>query len=221
MDTNITELSERLTQWGATIEMLPGQVSPHTGNGSNWASADWHWETRTYKVYFPVGYPFHGIYHELLHLVWAGIEGAGCLEVMPGVDSRVVANIAEFNNDLDHAIVIPREIAIYPDAAGFWQADLDRTLRETNFDDRSHLGTLKCKMTLFRGWLVLPHALPNYEITAEYRRRLSVNGWLEAADRMTAGVQQAGRDKMAAVRHLQSGLALDYLNESYCFQRTL
>ena len=41
-DPVVQQLKNELAQWGATIQFFPGQASPETGNGAEFATADWY-----------------------------------------------------------------------------------------------------------------------------------------------------------------------------------
>lgn len=155
----------------ARVECFPGSVSPISGNGDQFATVDFHHNELVWKIYYPARCNAHQVYHELLHVRWRHLENAPSLSARAGADAQTISNISELNNDFDHAYVVLREIATYPEASAYWERDFAGRFPAAS------VGSLQVKLTLLRGWMVLPVALPQSQVTQRYRAVLRTNGW--------------------------------------------
>jgi hypothetical protein len=205
----VLALYKKLFDMGVRLERLPGKISPHTGNGSEFATADWHRKNCMWKIYFPTNAHAHQVYHELLHVHFKDVEGAPMMSACQ-YDESLCRNVEELNNDFDHAYVVPLEIAQYPEAARYWEADFNRMFSQLPFASLDQLSAAQKKLTLHRGWLILPIAMPMAEITQKFRSELITGEWLEVANAMTTRVRDAGADKVRAVQAFREALGFDY-----------
>lgn len=209
-------LLEEITAAGARVECFPGSTSPHTGNGGNHATADWHHNEQVWRIYYPADCHAHQVYHELLHVRRHRLENAPFLVAKAGADARMSINISELNNDFDHAHVVPREVGTYPVAGDYWSRDFARKFPAIPEAVEGSLDLLQAKMELLRGWLVLPVAIPQSPVTQRYRDGLQANGWFPAAEKMSLQVQAAGPDKAVAVRAFREALGIDFPATNLC-----
>lgn len=205
----VLDLYKELLDIGVRLELFPGGVSPHTGNGREFATADWHHDEGTWRIYFPVSAHAHQVYHELLHVRLKNVEGVPIMSAFQYEES-LRRNVEQLNNDFDHAYVVPLEIANYPEAAKYWDDDFSRVFSGLPSPCLDQVSVAQKKLTLLRGWLILPLAMPTAEVTQKFRRELISAGWLEAADRMTTRVRDAGANKAQAVEALREALGFDY-----------
>ena len=194
------------------------EKSPRTGFGLEFASTDLYREHA--EVYYPEGSEAHQIYHELLHIKRNYALGVQALVACPGADDDTRRNLAELNNNLDHAFVVPEEVAAYPGAAPYWERDFDRMLKEVSWSPTVDMGIANAqRAVLLEGWLILPHIPSLAAVVDAYRGRLEERGWLDAANAMTEAVQAAGPNKKAAVAALRQ--ALGYPSPALCCYETL
>lgn len=206
----IYALLEEIEAAGTRVECFPGKTSPHTGNGGNHATADWHHKEQVWRIYHPVSCHAHQVYHELLHVHRYCLEKAPFLVAKAGVDAGTTSNLSELNNDFDHAHVVPREVRAYPEAGDYWSRDFSRKFPVIPKSTEGSLAMFQAKLELLRGWLVLPVAIPQSAVTQRYRDALQANDWLSAAERMTQQVQAAGPDKSDAVRAFREALGINF-----------
>lgn len=205
----VLTLYEELVASGVCVECYPGGVSPHTGNGRMFATADWHSNEGIWRIYFASNARMHQVYHELLHVRFKSLDGA---PVMAAYDSeeRLRRNVEELNNDFDHANVVPLEIMEYPEAATYWEADFTRVLGELPSPSSDPFNMIQRKLGLLRGWLVLPNAMPMASVTQAFQRELNNGGWLEAANTMAGRVRDSGANKAQAVQAFRDALGVDF-----------
>ncbi|WP_093632726.1 hypothetical protein [Paraburkholderia aspalathi] len=128
----------------------------------------------------------------------------------------MTSNITELNNDFDHAHVVPREIAAYPEVGDYWKRDFGGRFPAVLGMTNVPVGVLQLKLTLPRGWMVLPVALSQSQVAQTYRDALHTNGWYSAAEKMTQRIQDVGSDKPAAVAAFREALGLDFPKTDLC-----
>ncbi|OUL86134.1 hypothetical protein [Paraburkholderia hospita] len=212
----VLSLFQEISAAGTKLECFPGKTSPVSGNGGQFATADFYHNEQAWKIYYPARCNAHQLYHELLHVRWRHIEKALSLSAQAGADANTINNISELNNDFDHAHVVPREVATYPEAGQYWANDFDRKFPVGVRMPSDRVGGFQVKLTLLRGWMVLPVALPQSPVTQRYREALDTNGWYSAAEKMTRRVQAVGSDKPAAVGAFREALGLDFPRTELC-----
>lgn len=213
--TPIDQLQRELTRAGVQVEFHIGEVSPRTPASARVCAGDAVSGRTLWRIYCPAGSPAHQVYHELLHVKWYDVDRALWLHGAPSANADYREALAELNNDLDHAHILRQEIAAYPEAAAYWERDF------TALYDRQPAPTspelaLRWRLTLQRGWMILPHALPGSAVTARYARALAAGGWLAQASRMTTRVQAAGTDKATAIAALREAMEADIPAAVYC-----
>ncbi len=201
----VRSLHDELVALGTRIEYFPGATSPETLNGDLWATADWHHDESIWRLYFPVTAKAHAVYHEQLHARFKAVDGAPMMKTFPASDP-LKESVGQLNNDLDHAYVVPREVAQYPEAAEYWEKDYKRFLGKIPSSGAVSLTQLQRKSDLLRAWLVLPVAMPDSPITQAFRAELVKDKWLDIGDEMSARVQAAGADKVLAIHAFREAL---------------
>ncbi|MFJ3046956.1 hypothetical protein ACIPEN_14085 [Herbaspirillum chlorophenolicum] len=194
---------------GVRVECFPGGRSPYTGNGGTFATADWHSNEGVWKIYFPAGAHAHQVYHELLHIRFKNVEGAPVMAASIH-EAQLRRNVEELNNDFDHAYVVPLEIATYSEAAVYWEADFTRVLEGLPPPSSEQVNVAQRKITLLRGWLILPNSMPTATVTHLFRRELASGGWLDAANELIHRVRVAGANKALAVQAFREALGFDF-----------
>jgi len=194
---------------GVRVECFPGGISPHTGNGGTFATGDWHPNESVWKIYFPLSAHAHQVYHELLHVRFKNLKGAPAMAASL-YETQLRPNVVELNNDFDHAYVVPLEIATYPEAAAYWETDFTRVLEGLPPPSSEQVNVAQRKLTLLRGWLILPNSMPTATVTHLFGRELANGGWLDAANEMTHRVQVAGANKALAVQAFREALGFDF-----------
>lgn len=212
----VVSLFSEISAAGGRVECFPGKTSPHTGNGEHFANADWHPDEQIWRIYYPADCNAHQVYHELLHVRWHRLEKAQILGAQAAADALMTSNIRELNNDFDHAHVVPCEIAMYPEASGYWERDFSDKLPTAPVPAADMIGVLQTKLTLMRGWMVLSVALPESRITEQYRKMLQTNSWYSDAERLAKQVQVVGPDKRAAVQAFREALGFDFPKTDLC-----
>lgn len=212
----LNALWAELKDAGCAIRFFPGQVSIHSGKDSHRASADWHeFPMCEWRVYFPRDAWAHQVFHELVHIHRYEALGVPWARPTPAATGHHKGNVGELNNDFDHAFVVPREIASYPEAERYWAEDFTGTFPAMPTHGATPHEISVARLALFRGWLVLPVAMPRADITSRYASALRELGCYEVADKMSAEVQAAGVDKAAAMRSFRNALRLDLPPEAF------
>jgi len=192
----VNDLLSHLQQSGVDVRLFPGKISPVTKEGGECATADLHPDHA--EIYYPIGSPTHWLYHELLHIERACILGSEVFHAHDTASDTTKKNLQEINNNIDHAFVIPKEIAVYPEAVQYWHNDFYRALKNIDWST-SPKGICSQKVNLLQSWLVLPHIPGLIDLADVFCKELQERGWLDTANRMTHSVQAAGVDKRAAV----------------------
>jgi hypothetical protein len=201
---------------GCPIRFFPGEVSTHSGKNSTSASCDWHeFPICEWQVFFPHNAWAHQVFHELVHIHRYEVQGVPWARPTPAAPDLDRINVGELNNDFDHAFVVPQEIASYPEAEEYWAEDWTRMFPVMPTPEATPLVVFTARLALFRGWLVLPVAMPRADITSRYASALRELGCYEVADKMSAEVQAAGVDKAAAMRSFRNALGLDLPPEAF------
>jgi hypothetical protein len=213
--TPITALQQQLQRAGVQVEIHIGAVSPITGEGARVCAGDAIGGRKEWHVYCPPHIKAHQIYHELLHVRWYDVDHAQWLHGTPITDKGIRSGLMLLNNDLDHAHIVREEIAAYPEAAAYWARDFallfaKRPQGDTP-GDRQHR-----RLTLLRGWMTLPIALPEAGITHQFADALQAEGWMAQARRMSARVQAAGTDKAAGIAALREAMEADVPAAQFC-----
>ena len=207
----LNTLIAELTTAGARFDVYLGKTSPVTGEGALAFTADFDPSRLRWQIYGPSNAHAHALYHELLHVELYNVHGAEWLVAAHRTDARTQHVIKEINNDLDHAIIMPAEIAAYPEAEQYWEVDFASSL------DRSvAVDPLNQKFSLVRGWMVLSNAMPNAPITARYRSQLIEIGAIDAADELAAQVRITGRDKQAIMAAFRNAFGYGYPKPEHC-----
>ncbi|WP_429349600.1 hypothetical protein [Paraburkholderia sp. Clong3] len=125
-------------------------------------------------------------------------------------EEQLRRNVEELNNDFDHAYVVPLEIAAYPEAAAYWEANFTRVLEGLPPPTVDQISVSQRKLTLLRGWLILPNSMPTATVTQMFRGELTSGGWLDAANTLTQRVREAGANKARAVQAFREALGFDF-----------
>jgi hypothetical protein len=213
--TPIETLHRELHRAGVQVEIHVGQVSPITGYGKDFCTADSTPGRREWNVYCPAGARAHSVYHELLHVEWYEIRRSYFLVPVPGADPQTRKNLAELNNDFDHANIIRGEIAAYPEAEIYWASDFTRVFKALP-TGQGTVEVLQRRLTLMRGWMTLSNAMPNAAIAQQYANALAVGDWTQHAQDLATRVQAAGPNKPAAVEALRSAIQIDFPAAATC-----
>ncbi|MRW88431.1 hypothetical protein GJ699_00335 [Duganella sp. FT80W] len=207
-----TALMAELNANGIRIECFQGKASPVSGNGLEWACADWYRAERVFRIYLPLLCSAHQLFHELLHCYFGCIRGMELVVAVTGAEPRVQAQVATFNNDFDHIFVVQREIEEHPEAEQFWDAEFRRSYAELDLHAADVLTRYQNKMMLLKGWAVLDVAMPKSDIRSVFEMALEGYGCKEASHTMSEAIKRAGSNKRAVVEVFLEALGFDYQN---------
>lgn len=91
--------------------------------------------------------------HELIHLRRNIIESVPKLFPLQNIDLSVSETVYLFENELEHLIIVPEEINLFPESESFWASYYDKVIE----------GARGKKTDLCFHWIFLIHVLPKHE----------------------------------------------------------
>lgn len=156
----VQEIEER-TATEIGIEPLPVQVRKALGNVPA-IKFDGDDRKVTVSLMLPgdIKPPPHMIAHEILHAKHLVLDGAPFLQSKAGPSKLVLTAI---NNDAAHLEIIPQEIALFPEAKAFWDAEFERGLRSFSNRIVSDSDKKSVRNDLLRLKLVTSKVLPDWQ----------------------------------------------------------
>jgi|GEM_PF-2915197 len=156
----------------------------------------------------------HAITHELLHLKRDVLESSP--RWFPSVDAPVGSEALVFSmqTELDHLHVIPEEIALHPEAQGWWDSHYEGTIATAA--ERQDYFALAMHWALLR--TTMPESNRAMLACAERVRTLS-SDWLRATNNYQCDVREALHDPMALMEHQIAFVRQAYPNDAQYFMR--
>ncbi|MGE8569638.1 MAG: hypothetical protein ACN6PV_24455 [Achromobacter sp.] len=156
----------------------------------------------------------HAITHELLHLKRDVLEGSP--RWFPSVDAPVGSEALVFSlqTELDHLYVIPEEIALHPEAQGWWDNHYEETIgraaeRQDHFAIAMH-------------WALLRTTMPESNramLACAERVRTLPSAWLRVINNYQCDVRDALHDPMALMAHQIAFVRQAYPDDAQYFMR--
>ncbi|WP_376967580.1 hypothetical protein ABNQ39_35965 (plasmid) [Azospirillum sp. A26] len=195
----IRAVHEQITRHGIPVTFHPGFISPLSGYGADFASADlYHGHA---QIFLPAGkIRAHQVFHELVHLERSYVLAVPFIKAMPACLDHHKANIQELSNDFEHVDVIAREVSVYPEAAVYWEGDFLRSIEEAQHAEvPAELVSLQRRVTLLRQWIVVSAALPRSAAVGVIRSLLIEHSLSEVADELSESFRRAGNDTQAKI----------------------
>ena len=147
----------------------------------------------------------HHVFHELLHLKFA-LAGMKSVRAVPTSDARFTHIIQELNNDLDHIVVVPAEIAVYPQSQAHWVEQFTKRLKGVVLKSPTADNMLFNKFALLTCWPILHRAMPHHILTRKFKDAIFRFDWASDAALVNGAVDQNPLSKELWVDALRTAL---------------
>lgn len=105
------------------------------------------------------------IWHELNHILRVCTMEVPTLEECPntdGADFQIAMQLRSFDNDMEHLVIVPEEIKLFPHRAEEWEDKVRNALDKNN-------GRVSGEM-LLRHWLFVNHVLPKSDLVGVLKK---------------------------------------------------
>jgi len=147
--------------------------------------------------------------HEIMHAhrnlveqVWQ-LQGASGLSKIP----------AFIENDLEHLVIVRREIELFSDAKAAWESDFRRNIsglvQQSRRNDLSAGDTLNLRFSMLRAWLVTTQLTPGLAESDELMAELDRRGFRRDTANIISSYRKVAGDKEAAAAMMVRFAKLD------------
>jgi hypothetical protein len=135
------------------------------------------------------------IWHELTHILRVCTMDVPTLEKCPntdGADFQIAMQLRSFDNDMEHLVIVPEEIKLFPHRAKEWEDKVRNALDKNN-------GRVNGEM-LLRHWLFVNHVLPKSDLVGVLKKLVDETKIQKRADEILETITPLIPNKEELVR---------------------
>ena len=138
-------------------------------------------ELNAIKIQTPKDFIFsnESMWHELNHIFRFCTMGVPTLEECPntdGADFQIAMQLRSFDNDMEHLVIVPEEIKLFPHRAEEWEDKVRNALDKNN-------GRMGGEI-LLRHWLFVNHVLPESDLVGVLKKLIDETKMPKCADKL-------------------------------------
>jgi len=153
----------------------------------------------------------HILFHEGLHIERYWLDGVGRLESSEAASD----GIYWLENDLEHVIIVPREIANFPTASCYWLEMQEKHLHVTLAQAQLPLK----RFDLVRNFMLTSRLFPSHELTSTVKGYLTDEGIFKSSDEIVQAYHCNSIDKLTTAISILSLCGLDCGDLSVAYLR--